>query len=59
MGFCTFIDAQKLNLVLENNKCNKGFSCVFLYGGQSDLKLSVSTFVNNKKEVRGGYRFGF
>jgi hypothetical protein len=59
MGFCTFIAAQKLNIVLENNKCKQGFSCVFLFGGECDLKLSVSTFVNNKKEVCGGYRFGF
>ena len=53
MGFCTIIVSLKRSLVLEDNKCNQGFSCVFLYGGHCDLKLSVSTFVNHKKEVFG------
>lgn len=59
MGFCTTIADLKLGLVLEDNKCNQGFSCVFLYGGHSDLKLTVSTFANNKKEVCSGYCFSY
>jgi len=59
MGLCAIIAALKLSQVLEDNKCNQGFSCVFLYGGHCDLKLSVSTFANNKKEVCSGYYFVF
>jgi len=58
MGFCTFIAAQKLNLVLGNNKRNQGFSCVFLYGGHRDLNFQfLPSWI--KKEACGGYRFGF
>jgi hypothetical protein len=63
MVFCTSIVARERNVVLENDKCNQSFPCVFFrryfYGGHCDLKLSVCMFMNNKKEVCNGFCFSF